>query len=336
MTHEIQEFVLTNSSGSRLSVLNLGLILHSCLIKLPDGSERDTVLGLQGIQDYRKPEYLSDYPYFGAIIGRYANRISNAFFKMAGATYSLVANNGKHCLHGGYTGFDQRFWDIEWLEQGRSLIATYWSPHQEEGFPGNLTCKAKISWSDDHVLTLHLIAETDFPTPVNLTWHPYFNLSREKHDLVEKHQLQLFSDRYLIQHEDLAPTGDIGSVKRSPLDFTTPNVLKEGIELGGIDTSFIIDGHDGTLKKAAILTAPDQMLALEASTDAPIIHLYTGENLPSYPIRGRNSQPFAGVCLECQQYTDAVNHPHFPNTILHPGDQYQQTIQYAFLFNPNT
>jgi len=330
MDQALQEFVLINASGSSVSILNLGLILHSCIIQMKDGSERETILGLTDKEDYLLDEYLENYPYMGAIVGRYANRISNAAFPLEDKIYHLNHNNGLHCLHGGLVGFDRKFWDMKWLEEGRSIHATYLSADGEEGFPGNLTCNAIISWSDEHTLSLQLEAVTDAATPVNLTWHPYFNLDAV-HSKIENHGLQLFCDKFLIQHPDLTPTGGIKSVLNTPLNFQSLNALDGAIEIGGIDSSFIVSDFDGTRKHVATLMSSDRSLSLEAWTNVPIVHLYTGGNMPEIQIQQKAFFPFQGVCLECQFYTDALNHPQFPSTVLQPGDTYRQTIQYTFV-----
>jgi aldose 1-epimerase len=329
--HTIHTYTLTNRLGNTVQVLDRGLILKSVLIGLADGSMRECVLGFDHAEDYASPIYLASYPCLGAIVGRYANRIKNAEFELDGQQYFLQANNGPHCLHGGLEGFDKKQWQVEPLDN-QTLKANYNSIDGEEGFPGNLQCQALIRWTDDNSLELSITCRTDKPTPVNITWHPYFNLDESKSS-IGLHQLQLSSDRYLVQEQDLVPTGTIASTIGTPLEFSHLTPLQKAIEIGGIDTSFVIQSEDDeAVHLAARLISSDQKIELLIYSTAPIVHLYTAGSLPVLDIaNGRKSGPFHGVCLECQDYTDAVHHPQFPNTILRPDEVYERVIIHRFV-----
>ena len=326
----IQTYTLTNIHGNTVRILNRGLILQSVVIHLIDGTERECVLGLEHPDEYMSAHYLANYPCLGAVVGRYANRIRNAEFELDGQSYTLAANNGPHCLHGGLEGFDKKNWQVDLLDD-QALIAQYRSPDGEEGFPGNLDCQATITWTNANELILTLSATTDKSTPINMTWHPYFNLDDSKSSIGD-HQLQLFADRYLIQEEDLVPTGTIGATKGTPLDYSQLTPLQRAIDIEGVDTSFIIQQSEAVCSPAARLLSTDQKLELLISTTAPIVHIYTAGSLPTLQIAGgKQSGPYQGICLECQDYTDAVHHPQFPETILRPGQVYNRTIIHQFI-----
>ena len=327
MTTAINSITLKSPEGLEAMILDRGLILHS--LSLPvNGIRRETVLGLDDPADYCSPHYLEEYPYLGAIIGRYANRISQASFDLNGKSYHLFNNNGPHCLHGGQIGFDRKRWTINQVSD-HQLIAEYVSEDGEEGFPGSLSIKVAFMLQGLR-LSMEVIASCDQDTPINLTYHPYFNLDLHK-KTIENHQLVLNANRFLEQSDDLCPTGQILSVKSSPdRDFSTQQSLKQCVDSGGVDTSFVIDKPKEELGTAGKLIDTNNELEMEVLTTSPIVHVYAGQSLtPLQAERGKITK-FSGFCLECQEYTDAVNHSNFPSTILKKGETYRQTTIYKF------
>jgi len=332
----IKAYKLSNHKGLEATILDVGLILQSLTIQLPNGEIRETVLGLPAPEDYLSDAYLNNsYPYLGAFIGRYANRISDASFTISGRSFELYKNNGPHCLHGGKSGFDNKIWKIETADDGRSLVASYLSPDGEEGFPGNLTCQVTILVTDDWELIMSMEAQSDQPTPVNLTWHPYFNLDAQLGN-IEHHKLQIHGDHYLPQAADLVPLGHTASVANTNRDFRQMTGLERCILEGGMDTSFVVNHRTEPVPiEAATLTSADGLLAMKVSTDAPIVHVYTAQSLPNLEVSKGNAQAFSAICLECQQYTDGINQKSFPDTLLHPGKIYRQKIVHSFSVNPD-
>lgn len=327
----VRAYKISNQKGMEAIILDRGLVLQSLTIRLPNGEKRETVLGLPAPEDYISDEYFKNsYPYLGAFIGRYANRISGAKFTLADESYQLEANNGQHCLHGGKIGFDKRRWEVTPSHDGSSLEATYESPDGEEGFPGIFTCRVRICVTGDRELIMNIEGESDRATPVNLTWHPYFNLD-EGVGSVEGHQLQVFAARYLPQDADLVPIGQVADVENTNLDYRHLRKLSKCISEGGMDSSFVINQwSEAAEAPAAMLISSDGKIEMAVSTDAPIVHVYTGQSLPELEVMGGKAQAYSGICLECQQYTDGINKISFPDTVLYPGQVYRQTIIHTF------
>ena len=328
------EYTLRNSNGMVISVLSLGGIIQRLTAPDRDGNYQDVVLGLDSEHDY-----LDGHPYFGALIGRFGNRIAGGRFSLDGADYVLGCNDGDNHLHGGHRGFDKVSWHIEHDTGGQALRLRYVSAEGEEGYPGELSVTVNYTLSDDDELRIDCEATTTRPTPVNLTSHPYFNLGGHGNGSILNHELQLFAQRYTPIGEDLVPTGEIDPVAGTPLDFLSPTAIGKRIDsdyqqirnAGGYDHNFVLDKVDGELALAARVTEPVSGRILEVLTTEPGLQFYSGNGLPE--IRGKSGatyQPHSGFCLETQHFPDSPNRPIFPTTIVRPGDVYQSTTIYRF------
>lgn len=332
--NSIQSFELKNNKGTIVTILNYGAIISSFKIKNSDGSYNDIVLGFDDPAEYLREDYLAAYPYFGAAIGRYANRIGNARFFMDGQDYQLTANSGINQLHGGHTGFDKKLWElIQHSEQQVSL--RYLSKDGEEGFPGDLETIIHFSLTNDDELRYEYEAHTNKPTAVNLTHHSYFNLNNGDGNIGD-HEVFIDGTDILEQDENYVATGKLIPVKDTAYDFNqyhTP--ASRWNEEEGYDQSYIIN-QPSLEKPAASLRSPDAEFSLEIFTDEPVVHFYTGKYIPSIP--GRNGQPyfpFCGLCFETQQQPNAINIDQFPSTVLRPGEKYHTTTVYKIVRKEN-
>jgi aldose 1-epimerase len=330
-------YTLTNSNGLEVRATNFGGIIVS--VRTPDKQGRmdDIVLGFDDLQGY-----LDNKPYFGAIIGRYANRIAAARFTLDGVQYSLAANNGPNSLHGGIKGFNKVVWSAEPFENftGVGLIFTYTSKDGEEGYPGNLRAKVTYTLTDQNELTFDYEATTDKATPVNLTQHSYFNLAGDGRGDILGHELTLNADRFTPVDKNLIPTGELRAVKNSPLDFTKStrigsriNDKDEQLVLGhGYDHNFVIHRTDPGPVLAAHLREPQTGRVLDVYTTEPGVQFYSGNFLDG-TITGKQGHVYKqrfGLALEPQHFPDSPNHPEFPSTILRPGQVYQSRTVYKF------
>jgi aldose 1-epimerase len=321
-------YSLSNSHGLIARITNYGT--HITELHMPDrrGDAMDIVLGFDRIEPYLEPN-----PYFGATIGRVANRIAKGRFTLDGKEYHLPINSGGNTLHGGLAGFDRRVWTA--AQAGDcSLRFTYLSPDQEEGFPGNLHATVTISLSETNELRIDYEATTDKPTPVNLTNHSYFNLAGAGRGDVLDHRLTLHADQYTPVDDDLIPTGQIAPVSGTAMDFTTPHAIGERIAQlkGGYDHNFVVnEGGQGKLVSVGIVQEPTSGRTMEVLTTQPGVQFYTGNFLDGQ-IRGIGGaySKHGALCLETQHYPDSVNHPNFPTTILRPGETYRQSAVYRF------
>lgn len=312
-------YTLTNSFGLEVSITSYGGVITS--LKTPG----DIVLGFETLDEYvRNPRY------FGALIGRHANRIARGRFSLNGIEYQLPCNNGVNHLHGGFKGFDKRDWTVR--EDHNSLHLTYFSKDGEEGYPGNLTAFVDYTLRDNE-LHIDYRATTDRDTIVNLTNHSYFNLRGA--GTILDHELMLNADHFTPVSGDLIPTGEIKSVEGTPMDFRKAKAI--GAELdavaGGYDHNFVLNNWDGSLRLAARLYEPVSGRALEILTTEPGIQFYSGNFLDGSYI-GKNGvayEKYTGLCLEPQHFPDAPNHPHFPSTVLRPGEEYKHISVYRFL-----
>ena len=318
-------YTLQNDSGFEVSVTNYGGAITS--LKTPDGGGNfgEIVLAYANLDDYaRNPRY------FGALIGRHANRIARGRFSLDGINYQLPCNNGANHLHGGFEGFDKRVWDVR--ENSNALHLTYLSEDGEQGYPGNLTASVDYTLLDNE-LRVDYRATTDRETIVNLTNHSYFNLRGS--GTILDHELTLNADAFTPVSEDLIPSGEIKSVEGTPMDFRKAKAI--GSELGdvagGYDHNFALNDWDGSLRLAARLYEPVTGRALEILTTEPGIQFYSGNFLDGSLI-GRNGvayEKYTGLCLEPQHFPDAPNHSNFPSTVLRPGEEYKHTSIYRFL-----
>lgn len=316
-------YTLTNSLGFEVSVTNYGGAITS--LKTPDrnGHFDDIVLGFETLD-----EYLVNPRYFGALIGRHANRIARGRFSLNGVEYQLPCNNGANHLHGGFSGFDKRDWTVR--EDGNTLHLTYFSKDGEEGYPGNLTAFVDYTLLDNE-LRIDYRATTDRDTIVNLTNHSYFNLRDE--GTILDHELTLNADHFTPVCSDLIPTGEIKSVAGTAWDFRNGKAIGSDLDAaGGYDHNFVLNDWDGTLRSAARLYEATTGRVLEILTTEPGIQFYSGNFLDG-SFTGKNGfvyEKYTGLCLEPQHFPNAPNHPSFPSTTLRAGEEYKHTSVYRF------
>jgi galactose mutarotase len=333
----IEVYTLTNANGVAVRVLTYGAILQA--IRVPDrgGHLDDVVLGYDSLADY-----VRDSPYFGAVIGRYGNRIAKGTFTLDGQVYRLATNNGPNHLHGGVTGFDKVAWRAEPFQRDREsgVLLTHTSPDGDEGYPGSLVAGVTYTLTDGNELILDYQATTDRPTPVNLTQHSYFNLAGGGTRDVLGHELEISADRFTPVDSTLIPTGALAPVAGTPLDFRTATALGARIDRadeqirygGGYDHNFVLNRPGPGLFLAARVFEPTTGRTLEIRTTEPGLQLYSGNFLDG-TITGKGEHRYArryGVCLETQHFPDSPNHPDFPSTILRPGEQYRSRTVYTF------
>ncbi|HVZ56428.1 MAG TPA: aldose epimerase family protein [Chitinophagaceae bacterium] len=327
-------FTLENRRQTRAVIARYGALLTSFSVRMPDGTRKDLVLGFDTLSEYRSPSYLANYPYFGAAIGRYGNRIKDGRFVLDGRTVQVTRNRGEDHLHGGSTGFDRKEWDlVDWEPESSRLVLGCRSADGEEGFPGNLetTLSFELTQQDELVYTYR--ARTDAPTAVNLTHHSYFNLDGGRGD-IKDHWLQIPAGHMLEQDNNLVVTGRLCDVTGTRYDFRTPHQIGERLE-DGYDQSFVLDKEPGACTLAAVARCPRSGLTLEVHTTDPVVHLYTGQGIS--PMKGHGGMPYgpySGFCLETQVHPNAVNVPDFPSTILRPGQEYYQQTRYRVYWAP--
>lgn len=327
---------LESTAGLCISVLPYGATWASCRVPMGDGSQREVLLGCTDEAAYR-----AHTTYLGATIGRFANRLRDARLCIDGTDYALDANDGRHCLHGGRSGFGRRLWAIEELATNRVRFSIA-SPDGEGGFPGRMTAETIYSVAgDDLALTIEFLAAVDRPCPVSLTNHAYFNLDGDGVD-ARCHTLRLASERFLPIDTDGLPLGMIENVRGSPFDFTTPATFDRAPESHpqlrlncGYNHAFLLDARCRDLAQpAAELVSSDGRLALQMFTSLPALQVYGGNYLAGTPSRdGGTYADYAGIALEAEFPPDSPNHPEWPETdcILRPGSVYRQRIHYRFV-----
>jgi len=327
-------FVLTNSSGMRAQIMNYGATLVSLNVPDRNGNIADITLGCDSIEDY-----MAASPYFGATVGRYANRIAKGKFTLDGVDYTLATNNGENHLHGGVKGFDKVLWVSEPFKQDDQIGVkfVYFSKDGEEGYPGNLACTVTYRMTENNELHIVYEAETDKATPVNLTHHSYFNLAGQGEGDILSHELMLVADKYTPVDAGLIPTGEIRDVSGTPMDFTTPHAIGERIDQveGGYDHNFVLMSGGGTLAFAARVYEPSTGRVMEIHTTEPGIQFYSGNFLDG-TITGKAGKVYNqhyGFCLEPQHFPDSPNQPNFPSTILQPGAKYLTRTIFKFSVN---
>ncbi|MCD4823302.1 MAG: galactose mutarotase [Phycisphaerae bacterium] len=329
---EVDLYILTNDNGLEVRITNYGGIITSLKTPNRKGDFADIVLGHDRLDGYLE----NNSPYFGAIIGRYANRIAKGRFALGGAEYKLATNDGANHLHGGDKGFDKVLWKAEMIrdDQGVGLKLTYLSEDGQEGYPGNLDCTVIYTLTNADELKISYEAQTDKTTVVNLTNHSYFNLAGHDGGTVYEHLLQVNADNFTPADDTLMPIGEISPVKGSPLDFTSPVAIGSRIERveGGYDHNYVLNGYDGSLKPAGSVCDPASGRAMEVFTTEPGMQFYSGNFLDG-SIQGKGAvyDRHTGFCLETQHFPDSPNQPDFPSTILEPGEKYRQTTIYKFL-----
>jgi aldose 1-epimerase len=327
-------YILTNGRGMTAKVMTYGAILTELDVPDKDGKPEDVVLGFDDLKGY-----LAGHPFFGATVGRVANRIAKGRFTLNGKEYKLAVNNGPNALHGGKKGFDKMVWKAEPVKaaSGVAVKFTYKSPDGEEGYPGNLTATVTYTLTTKNELRLDYTATTDKATPVNLSNHSYFNLAGPRSGDILGHEMMLAADKYTPVDETLIPTGEIKPVRGTPLDFTKPTAIGARIaqmkgKPGGYDHNFVLNGGGKRLALAARVHDPKSGRVMEMYTTEPGVQFYTGNFLDGSN-KGKGGVVYKkhqGFCLEAQHFPDSVNHPNFPSTILEPGKTYKQTTIYKF------
>ncbi len=332
----IELYTLRNRNGMEARIATYGGIVTSLTAPDRSGQYADVVLGFDSLAGY-----LKDSPYFGALIGRYGNRIARGRFTLNGRTYTLATNNGPNSLHGGNVGFDKVVWHVAKAQitpQGPQLQLSYISREGEEGYPGNLTVGAVYTLTEDNGLQLEYTATTDRSTVVNLTQHSYFNL-RGGGDVLG-HMVQIDASRFTPVDSTLIPTGELRPVAGTPFDFRTPTVI--GGRIGaqdeqlkfarGYDHNWVIDSPAGQLRRMATVHEPQTGRVLEVLSTEPGLQFYTGNFLDG-SLTGKRGQVYAfrnGFCMEPQHFPNSPNHAEFPAVVLNPGETYRNTILYRF------
>jgi aldose 1-epimerase len=325
----VYQYTMNSPTGVTATAMSYGAILLS--VQAPDrnGRAEEITLGFDSLGGY-----LGEHPYFGATIGRFANRIDSGKFILGGAEYILACNeNGQHHLHGGNKGFDKVMWKSRASED--SVSVAYQSSDGEEGYPGNLNVTVTYSLNSENELRVAYEAESDKPTPVNLTNHTYWNLAGAGAGSILGHELLMHCSKYLPVDEKLIPTGELKDVQGTPMDFMQKHKLGERIDAvaGGYDHCYVIDSTDSMeeLKDVCTICDPESGRSMEIQTTQPGVQLYTGNFLDG--IEGRGGVSYAkhsGFCLETQNFPNAVNSPGFPSAILEPGSMYRHTTLYRF------
>jgi aldose 1-epimerase len=326
----VTEYTLTNSSGMQVSILNYGGTVTKLVVPDRNGNPGDVVLGFDSFDGYMQ----KNDPYFGSLVGRYANRIANAKFTLDGKTYTLAGNDHGNSLHGGNKGFDKVIWTAEKMGDS-SLKLTYQSKDGEEGYPGNLTAQVVYTLGSDNSLKLDYTATADKATPVNLTNHCYFNLSAGNDSTILNHQLQINASKYTPVTDKLIPTGQTAVVKGGPMDFTASKRIGRDIDKvkGGYDHNWILDKNGNNLDKVGSLYDSTSGRLMEVFTTEPGMQVYSGNFLNGslkYTKNGKKYVQHGALCLEAQHFPNSPNEPSFPNTILKPGETYRQTTVYKF------
>ncbi|RBL91661.1 aldose epimerase family protein [Chitinophaga flava] len=327
---EVLQYTLHNDAGTEVKILNYGGIVTDIITADKQGQKGNVVLSYDSLSGYQQ----KGQPYFGALIGRYANRIANARFKLDGKDYTLAANDHGNTLHGGMKGFDKVIWAASQAGDS-SLQLEYTSKDGEEGYPGNLKATVVYTLTPDNALKISYSATADKPTPVNLTNHTYFNLSAGKDSNILNQELELKASRYTPVNDKLIPSGQLQPVKGTVMDFTTPKKVGKDIAAvkGGYDHNYVLDKTSKDLETVASLYDPISGRYMEMATTEPGVQFYSGNFLDGTLANTRNGQKYvqhAGLCLEAQHFPDSPNQPDFPNVILKPGETYTQTTVYRF------
>ena len=330
-------YTLTNSGGSEVKITNYGGIVTSLRVPDRNGKLDDIVLGFDNLD-----AYLKGHPYFGAIIGRYGNRIAKGRFTLHGVEYKLAVNNGENHLHGGIKGFDKVVWNAKprKVANGAALELTYLNKDGEEGYPGNLSVKVVYTLTNANELKIDYSATTDKDTVVNLTHHSYFNLAGQGNGDILNHRLFVNAARFTPTDAGSIPTGELRSVRGTPFDFTRATTIGarinqdyEQLRLGkGYDHNFVLNGKIGTLRRVARVSESTSGRAMEVWTTEPGMQLYSGNFLDG-TLAGKDGKVYQqryGFCLETQHYPDSPNKPKFPTTVLRKGDRYHTITIYKF------
>lgn len=326
----ITQYTITNGNGMIVKLINYGATVTD-IITLDKNQQRgNVVLGYDSLGGYLQ----AGNPYFGCVVGRYANRIANGKFSLDGKTYTLAKNNDGNSLHGGIKGFDKVIWNA--APNGDSSVKmSYESKDGEEGYPGNLKVEVTYTLTSDNELKIEYSGTTDKATPVNLSNHSYFNLSAGADSNVLAHELMLKADSFTAVNKSLIPTGKNPAVKGTPMDFNTSKLIGKDLAqvAGGFDHNWVLSKSGNSLDLAAVVYHPATGRVMEVFTTEPGIQFYSGNFLNGTLKNTRDGKVYikhSGLCLETQHFPDSPNQPTFPNTILKPGETYHHTTVYKF------
>ena len=324
-------YTLTNAKGDEVKITNYGGIVTSWISPDKNGKRSSIVLGFDSLSGY-----LAKPPYFGAIVGRYGNRIAKGKFKIGDSTYSLAVNNGSNHLHGGLKGFDKQVWEATVANDSVPVLSlSYLSKDMEEGYPGNLKVNVVYTLTEDDALQIEYTAETDKPTVLNLTNHSYFNLTGDHRNTILDHKMMIKADYYTPVDTGLIPTGELKAVKGTPFDFNTPEkigtrIAQTGGNPVGYDHNYALKRSDNSLQEVVTVTDSLSGRKLELFTTEPGVQFYTGNFLDG-SIKGSDGVPFnknTGFCLETQHFPDSPNQPKFPSVLLKPGEKFHSITKY--------
>ena len=314
-----------NKNGMQLKLITFGATITSLKIPLENGSLIDVVLGFDSIEAYLNSFHLNSAPYFGSTVGRYAGRINNSVFSLNGKLIDLNSNNNGHSLHGGNIGFSQKIWQIKNVSEGEnpSVTLSYFSPDGEENYPGDLSIDLTYTLSEENELIIEYVATTSEDTIINLTHHSYFNLDGHNSTILEQ-DLSINSNKILETNEHTIPTGQFLNLENNLFDFKQAKKCPQKI-----DTTFVLNGDE---KIAASLFSPKNNLEMLVYTNQPAVHIYVGGNCNN-EIKGKENTDYhnlSGICFETQNFPDAPNHDHFPDSILRKDEVYQHKTRYKF------
>jgi len=334
---KVDLFTLKNDNGLVAQITNYGGRVVNLWTPDRNGNFEDIVLGYEKIEDYLN----SNEIYFGALIGRYGNRIANGKFSLNGTEYKLAKNNGKNHLHGGINGFNNVVWEAKQINT-QTLELIYFSPDMEEGYPGNLTIKVLYTLTDNNELKIEYWASTDQTTPINLTHHSFFNLHGAGKGSINDHILQINADRYTPVDSGLIPTGEIASVKNTPMDFTQATAIGSRIDSDfdqlqyglGYDHNWVLNTNEKN-ELAARISESKSGRIIEVFTNEPGLQFYGGNFLNGQDVGkyGLAYEHRSAFCLETQHFPDSPNHDNFPTTVVNPGEDYYSICIYKFLTN---
>ena len=326
---QIFEYTLINKYGIKVSLINLGATITKIITKDKHGHFSDIVLGFNNLEGYLQKENR----YFGATIGRYANRILNSTFTIEDKKYNVNKNCKNNSLHGGIIGFDKVIWDVLTNEKSNSITFSYLSPNGEEGYPGNLNIKVIYTLKNTGSLVIQYVAFTDRATPVNITNHTYFNLSSDFSDGISDHLLKINSSKYLDINKDLIPTGKIKNVNKTIMDFRKERVIHQSFKNMNYDNTWLLNGINSKINKAATLKFKKNGKKLDVYTTLPSVQFYDGNKIDSNALYTKGCdvyKKYYGICIEPQFFPNSINCKIFPNTILIPGKKYDHFIIYKF------
>ena len=323
-------FTLVNPNGITVKITNYGAIITAIEMKDKNGDKENVVLGFKSMDEYLSPDYLANYPYFGAVCGRFCNRIAGGKLNVEGVDYQLFINNGPNHLHGGQTGFDKVIWSPKTIEMPDfvGLELKYRSVHLDENYPGNLDVSILYKLTHKNELQIEYKAVTDRTTVVNLTNHTYFNLNGGKENIFN-HQLRINSKKRTVNDSTLIPTGEIEEVTNTPFDFSVAKPVGKDISAlpDGYDLNYPLENPGNKMILAAKLSEEQTGRYVTVFTNEPGIQVYTGFYIPE--LGGRFGR-YSGLALETQHYPDSPNHPEFPTTLLHPGETYKSKTTLLF------